>query len=97
MVSGFESGAVRMSVCLPKCSRDARKVPTYLVEQLFACGVGLDGKLQLGIHGGHPNVDLRSIENIRSSQNRSPVGTTLPPPRPTPTDSGAAYDADSEL
>ena len=32
----------------------------HLVEELFPCGVGLDGKLQLCIHGGDPDVDLEN-------------------------------------
>lgn len=31
---------------------------TNLVEELLPGGVWLDGKLQLRIHGGHPDVDL---------------------------------------
>lgn len=30
----------------------------YLLHQLFAQSVGLDGKLQLSIHGGDVNIDL---------------------------------------
>lgn len=33
---------------------------TYLVEQLLACGVGLDGKLQLRVHSGDANIDLHA-------------------------------------
>lgn len=31
---------------------------THLVKELFSCGVILDGKLQLRIHGGHTNINL---------------------------------------
>lgn len=33
----------------------------YLVKELFPCGAGLDGKLQLCIHGGHTDIDLRKL------------------------------------
>lgn len=32
---------------------------TYLIEELFACGVWLDGKLQLRIHRSNPDIDLQ--------------------------------------
>lgn len=35
---------------------------SYLVKQLLACGAGLDGKLQLGVHRGDANIDLRRGE-----------------------------------
>lgn len=33
----------------------------HLVKQLLPCRVGLDGKLQLGVHGGDAHVDLQDI------------------------------------
>lgn len=32
---------------------------SYLVKQLFSCRVGLDGELQLRVHGGDAHVDLQ--------------------------------------
>lgn len=47
------------------CSAKGRRAQfffyTHLVEQLLPCGVGLDGKLQLGVHGGDAHVDLQDI------------------------------------
>lgn len=35
----------------------------HLIKKLFSCGVRLDGKLQLCIHGGHTDVDLEYKQN----------------------------------
>lgn len=40
---------------------------THLVKKLFSCGVRLDGKLQLCIHGGHTDIDLHTKkQNIKT-------------------------------
>lgn len=39
---------------------------THLVKKLFSCGVRLDGKLQLCIHGGHTDIDLWKKQNIKT-------------------------------
>ena len=33
---------------------------TYLIEELFASGARLDGKLQLCVHGGHTDIHLHT-------------------------------------
>ena len=38
----------------------------HLIKELFASSAGLDGKLQLRIHGGHAYIHLRSERNIFS-------------------------------
>lgn len=34
---------------------------TNLIKKLLSCGVWLDGELQLRIHGGHSDIDLKKI------------------------------------
>lgn len=36
----------------------------HLVKQLFPCGVILNGKLQLSIHGGHANIYLEGQKTV---------------------------------
>lgn len=37
----------------------------HLIEKLLSRGAGLDGKLQVCIHGQDPHVDLRKQRNAR--------------------------------
>lgn len=47
---------------------------TDLIKKLFPGGVWLDGKLQLCIHGGHPDVDLEKRKrNLNFPVPSSPV------------------------
>lgn len=39
--------------------RKSQALCAHLIKQLFSCGVWLNGKLQLGIHGGHTDIDLK--------------------------------------
>lgn len=39
-------------------------VPPYLIEELLPCGVGLNGKLQLSVHGGNSHTDLEDKRKI---------------------------------
>lgn len=41
----------------------AVKLMRYLLHQLLAQGAGLDGELQLGVHGGDVNIDLWKDES----------------------------------
>lgn len=56
---------------------------TDLIKKLFPGGVWLDGKLQLGIHGGHPNVDLENrTRNLNLPVRSFPGGLRDLPPKP---------------
>lgn len=56
---------------------------TDLIKKLFPGGVWLDGKLQLGIHGGHPNVDLENRRrNLNLPVRSFPGGLRDLPPKP---------------
>ena len=60
------SCAILRARCAFGVSRSVRvkaRAHSYLVKQLLACGVGLDGKLQLCVHGGHPHIDLENTQN----------------------------------
>ena len=53
---GFNYEDIKKEVsCVPRA---------HLVEELFPCGVGLDGKLQLCIHGGDPDIDLENKHEL---------------------------------
>lgn len=41
------------------------RVWTDLVKELLPCCVGVEGKLQLRVHGGDSNVDLRHTKRSR--------------------------------
>lgn len=41
---------------------------SYLVKELFACRVGLDGKLQLSVHGGDAHIDLKKRKKTRTTK-----------------------------
>lgn len=53
-----------MNLCLLSAQVLGILSHTNLVKELLPCGVGVEGKLQLRVHGGDANVDLQQKEKL---------------------------------